>query len=395
MKPILSLTALFLSSFAACAAPELPPTLDARELAPPELLAGPGWSVEPRVPTDGFYGLFAIRSAYGLVTARGVDQLRVRGHEQRALDQLAGLGRRQATMEGARGSAQQTLDAARQTASDPLGTVAAVPEGVGRLFTRLGRGVEDRAAKATGAASTANDKKTRAGVAKARRELARKLDVDPYTDNPLLSPRMDEVARAMAHGAAAVSIFTGAASMWVGAAARTANLVWNQPPEDVRANSAKRLKAAGVADATAKRFLDNPAFTPTSQSLLIESFDALAPVSGREVLVQLAGQMRSRDEVRYLNTAARLLIALRQAGEKLARVETRGDVPVAVTADGTVLAPVPVDYLSWSDTLDRHFTPAQTAVGKRELVLTGGISPLAKSEIEKRGWAIRKWTGTY
>lgn len=392
---MLPLTALLLTTVAALAAPELPPTLDARDLAPSELLAGPGWSVEPRVPTDGFYGLFALRSAYGLVTARGVDQLRIRVHEQRALDQLADLDRRQATMDGARGSAQQTLSAARQTASDPIGTVAAIPEGVGRLFTRLGRSAEDRVAKTAGTSSTTNDKKSRAGAAKARRELAHKLDVDPYTDNPLLSPRMDEVARQMAHGAAAVSLFTGAASMWAGAAARTANLVWNQPPEDVRASNAKRLKTAGVPDAAAKRFLNNPAFTPTSQSLLMESFDALAPVSGRVALVELAGQMRSRDEVRYLNAAARLLIALRQAGEKLARVETRGDVPVAVTEDGTVLAPLPVDYLSWSDALDRHFASAKTTGPKRELVLTGGISALAKSEIERRGWTIRKWTGSY
>ncbi len=393
MTTLLSSLALLSVCLMACAAPEPPPTVEARELAPPELLAGPGWSVEPRVPTDGFYGLFALRSAYGLVTARGVDQLRVRVQEQRALEQLAELSRRQAMRQGARGSAQQTRDAARQTASDPLGTVASVPEGVGRLFTRLGRDVENRAAKTSDAGAPAEGKQARAGVAKARRELAHQLGIDPYTDNPLLSPRMDEVAREMAHGAAAVSFATGAASVWAGAAARTADLVWNQSPEDVRASNAKRLKAGGVSGGAARSFLDNPAFTPTSQTLLVEAFEGLASVAGRDVLIRLGGEMRSRDEARYLIAAARLLIALRQAGEPLARVEARSDVPVAVTEAGTVLAPAPVDYLSWSDTLDRYFVPGRTTAGKREIVLTGGISPLAESGIQQRGWTVRKWTG--
>ncbi len=81
--------------------------------------------------------------------------------------------------------------------------------------------------------------------------------------------------------------------------------------------------------------------------------------------------------------------------EKLARIEARGDVPVAVTEAGAVLAPVPVDYLSWSDTLDRHFVPGRTPAGPREIVLPGGISPLAESEIKQRGWTVRKWTGTW
>lgn len=387
MKTKVILSALLITGISSPFAAEIPPTLNAHEIAPATSLTGPGWSVEERVPTDGLYALFAIRSPYGLVSARGLDMLRVRAQEQSAIETLADTSRREALMDGARDSAQQTIDSARKTISDPVGTITAIPEGVGRLFTRIGRGVESKAEKLSGQSS--DDTKTRAGVAKARRQLAQKLNVDPYTDNPVLSPLLDSVAKKMAMGGMAVNFVTGAASVWAGAATRTANLVWNQTPDEVNATNAKRLTAMKIEDADAKLFLGNHAFTPTSQTLLVEELETLADVQGRGVFVRLAGGMITRDEARYLVSATRLLVLLQKSGETLDRLDARGIVPVAFKKDGTAVVPLPVDYLSWTDSMEQYFQKPDSSIKKREMVMTGGLSPLADTELKKRGWTVR------
>jgi hypothetical protein len=287
-------------------------------------------------------------------------------------------------MDGARDSARQTIDSAKKTISDPVGTITAIPEGVGRLFTRIGHGVEN---KISGQSS--DDTKTRAGVAKARRQLAQKLNVDPYTDNPILSPLMDSVAKKMAMGGMAVNFVTGAASVWAGAATRTANLVWNQTPEEVSVTNAKRLKTMKIEDADAKLFLANHAFTPTLQTLLVDELETLADVQGRGVFIRLAGGMISRDEARYLVSATRIIVLLQKSGDNIDRLDAHGIVPVAFKKDGTAVVPLPVDYLSWTDSLEQYFQKPESNIQKREMVLAGNLSPMAGTELKKRGWTVR------
>src|SRR5688500_7533789 len=72
----------------AAAGYEKQPVLQASELAPAELLKGARFSVEDKVPTEGFLGQFTIRSDVGTFEARGLDMLKVRIAELAALDQL-------------------------------------------------------------------------------------------------------------------------------------------------------------------------------------------------------------------------------------------------------------------------------------------------------------------
>ena len=57
---------------------EPPPVLSARELLPPDLLAGPLFQVDDRVPTDGLLGHFTVRSSLGIFVAPGRELLRIR-----------------------------------------------------------------------------------------------------------------------------------------------------------------------------------------------------------------------------------------------------------------------------------------------------------------------------
>ena len=57
---------------------EQEPVLNAKDLATPELLSGPHFTVDPKVPVKGFIERFTIRSKYGTFQANGLRILPIR-----------------------------------------------------------------------------------------------------------------------------------------------------------------------------------------------------------------------------------------------------------------------------------------------------------------------------
>ena len=379
----------------AMAQTEAPPVLAARDLAPAELLAGPDFTVDNTVPTDGFYGIFTVRGAYGSVQARGVAMLRVRVAETQALARLEETSRREAIVGGAKDSTRQTVRAAGQTIQDPVGAVEKVPESVGGLFSRLGGRVEKRVGKLTGSEDSSAPAGQREGIAKARRALAQQLGVDPYTDNPLLSAELDQVAKWKRAGELAVSIGTSGASIWAGIATKTAKLVWTQPPEEVRAVNEKRLGSL-VPSASAEDiriFLHNPAFTPTTQTLLVDQLESLPVPQGRDSLVRLAGKMDNHDQARFLVAATGLLAAYHERVARLASVESRGRLVVGLIAPGSLILAVPVDSLAWTERLVEFGGRSDLRAARREILITGGVTPRTRQELSAHGWTLRERFG--
>ena len=386
----------------AMAQTEAPPVLKAADLAPTELLAGPDFKVDDVVPTDGFYGIFTVRGAYGSVQARGVAMLRVRDAEMQALAGLEETTRREAIVGGAKDSAQQTRHAAGQTVRDPAGTLERAPEGVGRLFSRVGGKVEKRVEKVTGTGDSSASAGQPEGIAKARRSLAQKLGVDPYTDNPLLSAKLDQVARWERAGALALAVGTSGASIWAGIATKTLTLVWTMTPEEVRAANEKRLAslAPGTSAEEIRAFLRNPAFTPTMQTLLVDQLERFAMPRGSESfvkvprgcehLIRLAGKMENYDQARFLVAATGLLATYHHRVAPLSSVESRDRLPVGLTSTGVLILPIPVDCLAWTDKLVEFRSRSDFHASRREILITGSATSRTRQELSARGWILRE-----
>ena len=376
----------------AMAQTEVPPVLSARDLAPGELLVGHDFNVDDIVPTDGFYGIFTVGGAYGSVQACGVAMLRVRVAETQALARLEETTRREAIVGGAKDSAQQTRHAAAQTSRDPAGTVEKVPESVGRLFSRVGGKVEKRVERRTSTREGSAPSDQREGIAKTRRSLAQKLRVDPYTDNPLLSAKLDQVARWERAGALALSIGTAGASIWAGIATKTLTLVCAMTPEEVRAVNEKRLAglASGAGPEEIRVFLRNSAFTPTTQTLFVDQLESLPVTQGRDNLVRLAGEMENYDQARFLIASTGLLAAYHERVAPLSSVESRGWLAVGLTSAGSVILAAPVDCLAWSDRLVEFGKRSDLHASRREILITGVATSRTRQELSARGWMVRE-----
>ncbi len=102
---------------------QAPPVLSARELLPPEMLAGPHFQVEDRVPTDGLLGHFTLRSGFGTFVAPGRELLRIRIAELPAIQHLEATSQTDVFLQAAGNAAAKPVDGSRDhpVGGDPIG----------------------------------------------------------------------------------------------------------------------------------------------------------------------------------------------------------------------------------------------------------------------------------
>jgi len=137
-------------------------------------------------------------------------------------------------------------------------------------------------------------------------------------------------------------------------------------------------------------FLDNPAFSPTTQTLLVDQLELLPVPRGRDSLLRLAGEMANHDQARFLVSATGLLAVYHERVAPLASVESRGRLAVGLTSAGSVILAVPVDCLAWTDRLVEFGRRSDLHGSRREILMTGGATLRTRQELSGRGWTLRE-----
>jgi len=396
---------------------ETPAVLRAVDLAPAALLSGPRFQVDDRVVTDGLLAKFAIRSDFGPFEAEGPGMLEVRVGEIRALDALDQASKTEAFGKALAGSAQRTGKSLATAVTNPGETIKGLPEGVGRFFERVGRGVKTGTQKAGDYVEQAEAQKAAAGrgpdtaevaskVGEAtgnvasnvfgkddsRRRIAKHLGVDPYTTNPVLDKKLDEFAWAvwsgefgldrgiaMVPGGRAVTITKN----WV------SDLVWDLNPGDLDVRAEKQLKGGGVPQDVIDRFLRQKWFTRTIRLALVEPLVALGPVPGRGDVIRWALTAQSETQARFMAGAVGILADYHRTAAPLARIRVAGTL-IGETQNGPLVIAAPVDYVSWTARLAKFTARPDLAGRPKQLWLTGRLSPRAQKELTALRWTIRE-----
>ena len=405
---------------------EKPPTLTVHDLAPGEQLRGPGYRIDDAVPTDGFLATFTVRSDYGVFKATGPGMLEMRLREVAGLRQLDAISKSDAFVQGLKASATELGGEVKQIVTHPVDTVKGVPAGVGRFFQRVGRGAKTgvqklSAAKAeqdapappppgpgaqlpgaippgakpdvniTAEAARSAGRVTRDafGYDERRRELAKEVGVDPYTTNPVLAKKLDDIAWAAFAGGLGITALKSAvpASMVISTSTMLTGWVYDMPPGDLKVRNEKSLLAMGVSQEDVDHLLRHRWYTLTLQSALVHGLERLEGVSGRPDVMPLALTVASDEQARFVVGAVQMLARYHEQVKPLATVQVQGTV-VARTQDGAIIVPGPVDYLSWTKTIDRFTRRPDLTQPKRMLLLSGQASPRARRELERRDWIV-------
>ena len=377
---------------------EAPPIFQASKLFPPGLVKGPNHQVDERVLNDGYMNHYQIHTRFGDLDAASTAELKIRIDEANA---LAAMEKVKGTEQFSRFLAQggkDTLAGAKALIRSPVKTVDGAVSGVGKLFERAG------ASLSGDPPSDAEDGRLEnlIGFSSTKRDYAAEFGVDPYSSNPVLQERLDEIAWAGYAGkitaSAALSLVSGGAGIAI-STSKTSNWLAGIPlkaaPADLRARNHKNLTTMGVSPEVIDLFLANTVYTPVQQTKLVNALAEMQGVDDRGQFVKFAVLTRDPEVAFFRARQAEMYARFHKRVSKVKQFVPLGELAAARLADGTLVFCAPLDHLAWTQTMANYVLAANQnvtaapGIKAKQLQVAGTVSPLAKAALEQHGWKIQ------
>jgi hypothetical protein len=409
------------------------PVVPAATLVEPALLSGPGFTLDSHVELRGYMAHFTLDTAPGPLTADSVEILAEREAELPAFAVLDRVTRSGEFVRAAGGKLAATGKALGQIALHPVDTVLGIPRGVARyLGDRLkkigtqAQTLTDRGARIFGnhgnpyptSSGPMTDARlenpdpppkvkkhwyTRVGSEAKReikrqlkynqvkRELAKRLGIDPYTSNPYVQDRLSQLAWVGSGGdfsaGTALGTIGGVGASVLSNGTQIDAIVWKLSPDDLRARNGDRLQAYCRDNLLIRQFLRRGAFSPTLQTGFVDELDVLKPAGGGDALLELGMTASSELEARFLVNALRMLVAQLGPRAQGGTFEPIGAGLAYMTRDGELVLPLPVDRLSWTAEVRQFLDRREFRVARKSILIGGTASLLARRNLTDRGWS--------
>src|SRR5262249_7860968 len=192
-----------------------------------------------------------------------------------------------------------------------------LPAAVGRCLGRVGLGaakIEETAtqpeSKGQGLEAAGQATRDVFGYEQERRGLAKKLKVDPYTTNPVLSKQLDDFATAAFRAHVAVtttmSVFIPGSIAITGTRV-VAQWVWDKPRADLILANQQGLQTLGVPTATINTMVQNRTFPLSVQTAFVANLGQLSGIPGSVEAATLASTAQSEVQARFLTDCVGML----------------------------------------------------------------------------------------
>jgi hypothetical protein len=429
MKPSrigLCLSALLVVCAAGDQPYETPPVLKASDFLDAAILKGPHHQIDEKVVSDGVFNTYTVTSDYGTFKVEGTSLAALRVHEIGAIAQLKEVDKIAVAAGAVAASVVDVGKGVIHVVTNPVGTVSGIGNGVVRLFGRIGRGAKrtaekmgsegkassepqnlvDRkdAAKTPGQSNagkaveaTGDLAKNIIGVNFAMRSWAQKLRVDPYTRNEVLHKELRNVAQYDAGGHFAPKLVPlGAVAFALGATATADDLIWMKEPDELVTMNETRLRAMGVRPEDSRAFRLNGQYNLTRQVRLVTALDALHDVYGRPEFVARAAGAEVDADAQFYTESALLAETFHRTQAPLSGIVVNMPGACVLAAGDRFACLFPLDYIAWTEGMAGHFDRITKRVAsdfpkmKRELWLTGRVSPRTATELQARGWTVHE-----
>jgi antitoxin (DNA-binding transcriptional repressor) of toxin-antitoxin stability system len=143
----------------------------------------------------------------------------------------------------------------------------------------------------------------------------------------------------------------------------------------------------GVDQETLDLFLRQKYWTLTTQTALVLALEKLAGVAGRVEVLETAVTADNEDQTRFL--AVGLALLAREHGSTPLTAILDGK-PIGLTKEDRVVATLPLDYVCWTERVAKFAAREDLVSHRPTILITGRLSPRARSEMESAGWEIRE-----
>ena len=427
---IIVVTAAILAASAAQAAnfDTATTTVSASSILKPGLLKGEHYTIAESVTVDGYMNHYTVDSEFGPFNVVGDRALEILLHEIDAIAELRKMTSLSTGTDAAIDAIADTGKSVVNLVTNPVESAKGMSAGVSRFFKRTTRTVKNVGSEVTESVSESisgdeqSDEEQKGddekdadsdskegddpglstqlassfmGVGKAHRDLARELEVDPYSDNAILQAELNRVAKIAGSVGKFTNILIPIPSV-VGTAANMNDLVWSLSPIDLLIQNEEKLKALGYTDELIQTFFSNKVFSPTKQTAIVAALASLDNAIGREVLLNIANSAATLIEGQFVVRSILFAQLYHETVEPIAEFMSapNGMVPVVLNASGNGLIFAPLDQLLWTEeiatALERlaELFDDHAATNEHLIWVEGQVSDLALAQSSATGWRI-------
>ncbi len=347
------------------------------------------WEVRDEVQPNDFTNHYSIDTVYGPMEAWSDQNLLARLREIAALHWLRQQGAGRAGGRGTVAVATGKLELVEDLATMPLATVFDVPRGARALIRRAGAfALEERRHSSY---TSGGPVRGLLGANDRKRALAARLQVDPYSDNEPLQKELERVALLEALPDFSIGLaIPGNGLFSILETGRETRMMdaYLASPSDLFLENRKTLQEIGVPKELAADFLSIPFSTPAQQTILTRALASLSEAEERTRLIAMATDSSSREEFDFYRRTAELLSWYQANEEPVARIESQGWLPVAVTTSGKRVLPFAVDLGGWCIDCGSALSVFATEGRGNVVAVTGKLTPRAQAELAQRGVAV-------
>ena len=392
----LSLCIILFSSFAVAAEKyQVPTNRKVTDIFPADIITGPHYQIRDKVVSYGYMDHFTVDSDYGVFQVTGNLALLKLLKEIKAIAILEKVKSSTAYADALEKSGQLSFDFGKNLITDPVETLSGIPRGVTGLF-------KDIETSLTSPRDPSEDSRAEQllAVSSYKRDYAYSLGVDVYSSNAVLQKELNRVGWAGALGSLSVSAalapFGGPVAMAISTtrfAQQLNDLLKEEPPQRLRQINEQKLADMGVPDDLAGRFLDNTAFTPRHDTVIVASLAELKDAQGRDAFIQYVLSAGDEEQANFFQYMAETMRGYQEKVSPIVTIKVVSGLVFARANDGSILVPIPVDYLVWTKRADRvssestknYAASDPNAAGNFTLWATGTMTPLAKEQLGLKG----------
>lgn len=400
--------------------------------------SGKGYLVENPIAYDGLNYYLIINSEFGKFEAYGLPEFYERLSELDTISKLVQISSLHHAGVKAGEGFVAPFKAAKHLALNPVSSVRQIPATIEKLYDKAGdflSRVKHTSQKAYAAVAGTSKKKAAAqdsdleqqsdqssldpqdqnqkreelaiqaaefakdysddyiGYAQAKRELAKSVNADPYSNNPFIQRELVRLSRWQIASGISLKFLPLPSLPGIGIAAKVDSVLWSQDEESLVKNSFNQLSGMDIPAVTIRRFLANKTLTRSEIVKITQMLLKLEKVEGLADYVKLLSLAESPSIVRYYLDLTNYY-SNSDISNKITRISTELGAPIAITTSKKILIFTPFDRLAWIEPLDLY-TLAVAKWSKEnnlkvELLYTGIVSPKTEQELKKRNIKSRR-----
>ena len=364
------------------------------DLLPQSMIFGRNHSIDRNVLNDGYLFLYTIHSPYGKIRAVSTAMAYKRVQEINAIAKIEEKSKLKEFGGGVYEKGKDVVVGAYTLVTSPVDTVTNAVSGVGKIFKRAGENVIEQSR------SDAEDNRLKSviGFAKTKRDYAYDMNVDVYSRNPLLQDSLDNLTWSGYSGNMAMSLVVAGVTGPITTATGTTNLLnkvfRDTAPADLRIMNRKKLSNMSISERNIDLFIENGMFTPREQTVIVSSLDTMKNTADRSAFIKFATSTNDPDVAFFRQRQAEMYSNFNRVYSPISRFIGLGTFVSGLTTKNNLVLCLPLDHLLWTADVAKvatflsHQASSKLGINKKQIILAGTASPMARQKLKELGWSI-------